>query len=437
MLQVAADKLPEIQSAVTDATDAAADLTSAVAGGTNTISTVSGEISAAVDQLGANNPDIASDAAYKELVKLADRLATRTDKVADHADKISNAVGEADDAIDNAGDLSSKAKEAKSKVDQLNDGAQQVADGASALATGAATANSGAQTLSSGLVDLDEGGQTLSAGIGTLATGLHTLSDGANSLDDGLGQLSDGADELATGLSDGVKKIPAMTDDEQSDAVSVLSAPVDVTMEVDNPATYYGRGLAPMFFSIALWVMGISAFFLVRPITGRILASRGSDFRVGLTAWLTLGVLSVVGAWIMLAVAWLALGLNPVHPWLTILLVTVVALAFSAVAHLMRTAFGLVATAILLVLLIFQLSSAGGTYPPELLPPLFATIGQFMPMTYSIDAFRIAISGGLMSKFFLDVGLLVVLFASCIGLLMLVVHRRRRFSMSDLHPPLD
>jgi putative membrane protein len=100
--------------------------------------------------------------------------------------------------------------------------------------------------------------------------------------------------------------------------VQVLSAPVDVTMEVDNPAHVYGRGLAPMFFSIALWVLGISAFFLVRPITGRIIAGAAPDLRIAITAWLPLAGISVLAGWLMLAVAWIGLGLDPVHPWLII-----------------------------------------------------------------------------------------------------------------------
>ena len=121
--------------------------------------------------------------------------------------------------------------------------------------------------------------------------------------------------------------------------------------------------------------------------------------------------------------------------WLMIGMVTLVSLAFSSVAHLLRTSLGLVATAAMLIVLILQLSSSGGTYPPELLPPFFAAIGHVMPMTYTIDAFRIAISGGLMSKLARDAFLMVVLLVSCLALLVVVVHRRRRFSEKDLHPP--
>lgn len=59
-----------------------------------------------------------------------------------------------------------------------------------------------------------------------------------------------------------------------------------------------------------------------------------------------------------------------------------------------------------------------------------------MPMTYTIDAFRICISGGLMSKLIRDMVLMVVLFASCLGLLVVVVRNKRQFRLSDPHPPL-
>lgn len=441
VLSAAAKDLPEIQKRLTTVADEATDLSTRVSTGSGALAATVARVDTAIASLGKLTLDdgtqLSSKPAYQKVRGAADDLAEHSTAIAGHASSISTVVGQADTALHNAGDLSSKAKEAQAKIDQLNDGAHRVASGAQELAAGSSKASAGADTLASGLGKLDDGAQQLSSGAQTLTTGLHTLQDGSATLHDGVSQLSTGAHTLATGLTSGVKRIPAMPEDQSQDAVSVLSAPVDVTMKVDNPATYYGRGLAPMFFSIALWVMGISAFFVVRPITGRVLAARGSNLRIGLSAWLSLGALSVIASWIMLGVAWLGLGLNPAHPWLLIALVTVVALSFSSVAHLMRTWVGFVATAVLLVLLILQLATAGGTYPPELLPPVFATIGHFMPMTYTIDAFRIAISGGLMSKFAIDLSLMVLLFVCCMGLLMWVVNRRRRFSMSDLHPPFD
>ncbi|HMR13389.1 MAG TPA: YhgE/Pip domain-containing protein [Arachnia sp.] len=400
LLTTAAERLPEAQEKVQGAADLAAGLTAAVADDADRLNDVAATMADDLDDLVAEHPDLADDPAIAKLTEHATTLAEFTSSAADKAGKVADDVATADERLRGLGDLSVKAEDAKEKVDRLRDGAAQVSDGADALHAGTTDAKKGAEKL-----------------------------------DDGLARIADGAHELATELGDGAARIPALTADERDDAVSVMSAPVDVTMEVDNPAHVYGRGLAPMFFSIALWVFGISAFFLLRPITGRMLAARGSDLRIAVTAWATLAATSVVASWIMLAVAWVGLGLDPAHPWLIIMLTTLVALAFSAVAHLMRTWLGLVATAAMLVLLIIQLTAAGGTYPPELLPPVFASLGHFMPMRYSIEAFRIAISGGLMSRFWFDVTLLALLLVSAIALLLIVVHRRRRFSMKDLHPP--
>ena len=105
-------------------------------------------------------------------------------------------------------------------------------------------------------------------------------------------------------------------------------------------------------------------------------------------------------------------------------------------AHLLRTALGFVSTAAMLVVLIIQLTSAGGTYPAVLLPPVFAHLGHVMPMTYTINAFRITISGGLTELLVRDLSLMALLLASCLGTLVAVVHAKRRFRPRDLHPAL-
>ncbi len=97
---------------------------------------------------------------------------------------------------------------------------------------------------------------------------------------------------------------------------------------------------------------------------------------------------------------------------------------------------GTTGSSLLLILLILQLTSAGGTYPGPLLPGFFQTISPFLPMTYLIDAFRVTISGGLMSHLVRDVIILAMVAAAALGLCVATVSRRKQFSMKDLHPPL-
>ena len=138
----------------------------------------------------------------------------------------------------------------------------------------------------------------------------------------------------------------------------------------------------------------------------------------------------------MVGVVWAALGLDPVHPVLVMAVVTLAAVCFSAIAHLLRTALGTPGSSLLLVLLILQLAAAGGTYPPELLPGFFAAIHPFLPMTYLVDAFRIAISGGQGAHLVRDVVVLLAVAVAALALVVVTVRRRQQFRMADLHPPL-
>jgi putative membrane protein len=125
-----------------------------------------------------------------------------------------------------------------------------------------------------------------------------------------------------------------------------------------------------------------------------------------------------------------------IHPVWIMGLVTLAAVTFSAIAHLLRTALCTSGSSLLLVLLILQLTSAGGTYPGPLLPGFFQTIAPFLPMTYLIDAFRITMSGGEAVHLLRDVAILACVALAALGCCMLAVSRRQQFSMKDLHPPL-
>ena len=152
--------------------------------------------------------------------------------------------------------------------------------------------------------------------------------------------------------------------------------------------------------------------------------------------WLPIGLFAVLGALLMLGVVWLFLGLAPVHPLMIIGLTVLGALCFSAIAHLLRSALGTPGSSILLVWLILQLTSAGGTYPAPVLPAFFQAIAPFMPMTYLIDAYRVVISGGELTHLARDSAFLLVGALVALTLGVLVVRKRQQFALRDLHPPL-
>lgn len=338
-----------------------------------------------------------------------------------------------------AGDLST----ASSDITALATGSAQVATGAAQLDTGINTAASGASTLDSGIQQLSAGATALDSGIGQLQLGaqqlddgLGTLSTGSQTLVTGITDLNTGAQQLATELTAGADRIPTLAEDQRASAEQVLSSPADVQVTIDNPANFYGRGLAPFFFAIAIWVFGISVFLVMRPISGRALAGRASSARIAVAGWLPVFGLAALGSLILLGVVWLGLGLDPVNIGGSIGVVLLAAACFTAIAHLLRTWLGVVGSALTLVLLMVQLTSAGGLYPVETLPAPFRAIHQLIPMTYLIDALRITFTGGPTDHLWRDIAVLVGFTVVAVGVCMLVVRRRRRFRMVDLHPAL-
>lgn len=431
-------KVEKVQGQVATRVDAANDAVQRVNGVVNGTPPLSDRLAAALaklDAAAAADPTFAASDAYTQARAALVDARTKSGAIED-----ASATAAADSAAANA--LVQKlvatdaAGQAKAKLTALNDGAHQVASGASSLASGLADADAGAHRLADGVRRAAAGVGQLDDGASALASGLDRLQAGAGRLDDGLGELASGARRLADGLADGVRNIPRLTASQSEAAASTLSQPVEVTMDVAHPAHVYGRGLAPLFFSIAMWVFGISGFLVMRPISGRLLAGRLRPLRLAVAAWVPFGSVAVAGALLMLGITWLGLGLDPVDPAAALGVTVLSALVFSGIAHLMRTALGLPGSALLLVWLVLQLSATGGTYPTAVLPSVFTWLHPLMPITYTIDAYRVAISGGSAHHLGIDVAVLVGFGLAALVLDVLAVMRRQRFSIADLHPPL-
>lgn len=435
-LKAAQDALPGLQSDAQAVTSRLDSIASQSAGDSSSISADLDTTAAQLAALKQQYPEVADSQAFRRAQSSVEEASGRADDIATDVRTGVSRVDAINDQVQSGGTLDSRIGKAREDLDDLAQGSAAVASGATRLHSGIAKASTGADSLSSGVGQAADGATSLASGATTLSDGVGDLHDGADDLSGGLTKLQSGAGTLASQLGKGAARIPTLSADDQAQAVQVLSAPADVTTQVDNPATYYGRGLAPLFFSIAMWVFGISVFLVVRPISGRALAGRASSLRLALTGWLPIGTIAVAAGWLMVGVVWVALGLDPVHPVLTMAMVTLAAICFSAIAHLLRTALGTPGSSLLLVLLILQLTAAGGTYPPPLLPAFFAAVHPFLPMTYLIDAYRVAISGGLLGHLARDAGVLAAVTVAVLSLTVLTVHRRKQFSLRDLHPPL-
>ncbi|MBL7253579.1 YhgE/Pip domain-containing protein [Paractinoplanes lichenicola] len=324
--------------------------------------------------------------------------------------------------------LADDVRAARSKVDQLATGLDRLATGAGQLQTGTAQAEQGAKTLQGGLYRLSSGARELSGGLSTLAGGGHRLADG-------LGDLQGGAQQLADGLADGADKIPGYGDD-PSHRADVLADPVSLDRSVRHPAATYGVGFAPYFLALALWVGAMITFMVLRPLNRRYLVSEAPTYRVVLAGLLPAVAIGLVQATLLFVVVHFGLGLDPVHPAATWGLLALTAAVFAAIMQLLGAAFGAPGRILALALLMLQLTSSGGTYPVETSPGFFQAIHPLLPMTYVVQAARHLIDGGPGDTVVRGVAVLVAYGLGALTLTLLAARRKRRMTMSDLHPAL-
>ena len=253
----------------------------------------------------------------------------------------------------------------------------------------------------------------------------------------GAQQVADGQKKLTAGLKKATNALPRLTAAERAKDADAVSNPVHIASHIANPANYYGRGLAPFFFGVSLWVFGLVAFVLMRPISKRGLAAGTNPALVALGGWLPPALLGSAGALVLLGVTDLALGLDPLDLAGTAGLSVLAVCAFTALAQTLRTWLGLVGSAIMLVLLIIQLGAAGGLYPVEVMPTFFQVVHPWMPMTYLVEGLRVTISGGPAGQLAMAWWVLGGLLAASVLSTAIAAWTQRRWTPLRLRPPLE
>jgi putative membrane protein len=288
--------------------------------------------------------------------------------------------------------------------DSLKDGLYQLDQGGKKLSSKLNEAWDGSKTLAQGLSELHEGSQTLLSGLWSLkdggdklVNGLYDLSNGSDDLTKGLADAQSGSDELYQKLNDGYEKnkekvAAAKTDKEKP----VMADPVAFNEEMVDPVKTYGTGFTPYFVPLSLWV-GAMAIFLIVPIMGNNELRKRHLPRIlgevtGRYLWLAL--IGVVQAVVLCTILIKALGLQVNHLLTFYLFTITLALLSIAIFQFLTYTFGLAGDFIGVVVLMLQLTSSGGSYPKETLPPFFVKVGPYLPMTYAVSAFRDIISGG-------------------------------------------
>ena len=333
--------------------------------------------------------------------------------------------------------MSTGASDQDTGIPALQAGAMQLeagfttSDPTKGLISGATTLRDGSTSLLAGLRAADAGATQVSEGSATIAAKTPELATG-------LQTATDGADEFGTKLATATDEIPNDSAALRTDRATAIATPVSLTDTHVHEADSWGEGFAPFFISLALWVGALITWLLLRPLQTRALMTSVNGFRM---AWGSLNsalVLSLGQVTILLTVMHVSIGLTMKNVVATFALTLLTAAAFFALQQFFQVTLGsAVGKVVVIVLLMVQLASAGGTYPIQTTPDFLQAISPYMPMTYAVTGLREAITGGIEGRFWNSVAVLAAIFVVSLAASSLASSRKRMWTMSRLHPALS
>lgn len=238
---------------------------------------------------------------------------------------------------------------------------------------------------------------------------IDPVLEGANttvgSLGSTLGSLQVMLGSLETKLDDIITQVEEAEDSEKADRLAELldfdaqqftdffTDFVEIEAEELFKPVTYGAAMTPFYTIIALWVGGVMMVTLMNCTVDRRKYPRITETQGFFGRYLIFFLIGQIQAAVVTAGDIFLLHCSPVHPWLMWLSASVTSMVFVALIYALTLVFGDVGRAAVVVIMVIQIAGSSGTYPIEILPPIFAKIYLFFPFPYAINAMREAICG--------------------------------------------
>lgn len=294
--------------------------------------------------------------------------------------------------ISGIGNLETGASNMSAGISTLAANTVNLQSGSAQLLTGANSLLKGSSTLDSKSATLKEGTANLVSGSKNMQSGVSKMSSGVSSMSSGVSKLDSGATKLNTRLKKGAKNADSNLKNVSSDTYDMFSSPVKTTKTEMTSVENMGNSMAAFLLSVGIWV-GAMAFSMLYPIAEMIARRKN-----GLDYWKRSACvyLSVSAAWGLAIVPLINifLDIEPRYYGLTLLTAAVGAMAFVSIVNFINLWLGKPATGLVLLLLVLQLSSAGGIFPIEMTSKFYQVMHPYMPFTYTVNAFRSTIANG-------------------------------------------
>jgi len=236
---------------------------------------------------------------------------------------------------------------------------------------------------------------------------------------------------VSAGLDDAIKKVwalqrasgDALPGDISEESAARYSEYITDLVQVEAEELYkpasYGAAMAPFYTTIALWVGAVMLVTLLSTNVKRKRYPGATEAQCFFGRYLIFFLIGQIQTAVVVAGDIFLLHVEPLHPWLFWLSAAITDMIFVMLIYALALAFGDIGKAVVIVVMMLQISGSSGTYPIEILPGIYAKIFKFFPFPYAIDAMREAMFGMYGSDYAIYLAQLSVFFvcAVLIGLL--------------------
>ncbi len=345
-----------------------------------------------------------------------DRLQAASDRLTAVANGLRAAALDVDSKVANAqaghAAVNGLIAQARSAVDGLSsDYETNLRPQLESLASTLASAQS---SLSAARTSLESATSTASNGSGSARAGLsllrENLTGAATSLREAAGKLDSLHASISEVLAGGdLTTLGTIIGNNPEALAAAIAAPVGVEKTPVYPVANFGSQMAPLYSILALWVGSVLMVVSMRSdVTDSNVVeglAEADPLRATLTAkpvglaagylgrYLIFGTIALAQATLVGLGDLYFLKVQHVHPlhfmgtlWLT-------AIVFSFLLYTLIATFGNAGKALGVLLLVLQISGAGGAFPLVILPSFFSAISPFLPATHAITALRASIAG--------------------------------------------
>ncbi|WP_077615265.1 YhgE/Pip domain-containing protein [Caenibacillus caldisaponilyticus] len=323
-------------------------------------------------------------------------------------------------------------------IQKLPQATGQLAAGADQLAKGADALNGEWGTLVASIGKVNEAQHQLAEGAGTLEKNLAALKDGLKKMNHGQEQIADGSGQLASGMKDiqgGADELDKKLHDaygktadghRANDNAAMFAEPVKAHKDA-GPVDKYGVGFTPYFLSLGLYVGALLLSVIYDMKEPAIRPKNGVVWAFG--KYLFLISVGLAQALIADAILLGVLGVDVSNPLAFIAFSILTSWTFMAIVQFLVSALGDRGRFLAIIILVLQLTTTGGTYPIELLPPALYNVHHWLPMNYSIAGFRNIVAGhqtDLLWHNVLVLAVFLVLMVAATTLLLTALHNKQK-----------